>query len=75
MTVKQSFATVMIAAATSIGSLWGYNHYQQKHLSALDTPNNTSLFKNASYTTTEDPVVDFEKAATKAVPSVVHIKT
>ena len=76
MTVKQSFATVMIAAATSIGSLWGYNHYQQNHLSALDNSDKTSLFKNASYAAaTEDPVVDFEKAATKAVPSVVHIKT
>jgi Do/DeqQ family serine protease len=77
MTVKQSFATVVIAAATSIGSLWGYNHYQQNHLSALDTPSASGIFKNASYTgaATGDPTVDFEKAATKAVPSVVHIKT
>ena len=77
MTVKQSFATVAIAAATSLGSLWGYNHYQQAHLSALDTPETASIFRKANYTgtTAPDPTVDFEKAATKAVPSVVHIKT
>lgn len=77
MTVKQSFATVVLAAATSLGSLWGYNHYQQAHLSALDTPETASIFRKANYTGTAapDPTVDFEKAATKAVPSVVHIKT
>ena len=67
----------MVAAATSFGSIWGYNHYQQNHLSALDITDNNSLFKNANYTgaVSADPLVDFEKAATKAVPSVVHIKT
>jgi Do/DeqQ family serine protease len=77
MTVKQTFTTMVVAAATSLGSLWGFNHYQQNHLSALYAPDNGSLYKNASYTGTAsgDPTVDFEKAATKAVPSVVHIKT
>lgn len=76
MTVKQSFATIMIAAATSFGSYWGYDQYKQSHLSALDSPDNTMLFKNASYTgAAADPMADFEKAATRAVPSVVHIKT
>ena len=77
MTVKQSFATIAIAALTTVGTLWGYNHYQQNHLSALDSPGSVSLFRDASYTgtATGDPSVDFEKAATRAVPAVVHIKT
>jgi len=77
MTVKQSFAAVVVAAAISVGSIWGYDQYRQNHSSAWDNQQNSSLFKNASYTETSPggPGVDFEKAASKAVPSVVHIKT
>ena len=76
MTIKQTLATVTIAAATSLGSIWGYSQYQQAQLPALDTPEQVAnaLFKNTNYTAAADPV-DFEKAATKAVPAVVHIKT
>lgn len=75
MTIKQSFATVAVAAATSLGSLWGFSQYQQNQLPGLDSDKKASLFKNASYTATADPVIDFEKAANRAVPAVVHIKT
>ncbi len=75
MTIKQSFATVAVAAATSLGSLWGFSQYQQNHLLGLDSGQKASLFKNASYTATADPAIDFEKAANRAVPAVVHIKT
>lgn len=77
MTVKQSFATLALVAATSVGSIWGYGQYQQKHLSSADTTENVSFFKKASYpgAPAVDPGVDFERAAEKAVPSVVHIKT
>lgn len=68
-------ATVAVAAATSLGSIWGYSQYQQNKLPILDTTDNGSLFKSAKYTGTADPVIDFEKAANKAVPAVVHIKT
>jgi serine protease Do len=74
MTIKQSLATVAVAAATSLGSMWGYSQYQQNGVAGVATPDN-SLFKTASYTGTVDPLVDFEKAATRAVPAVVHIKT
>jgi Do/DeqQ family serine protease len=42
-----------------------------------DTTGTNQLFKNASYVETPvaGPTVDFEKAATKATPAVVHIKT
>ena len=77
MTVKQSFATVLVIAATSVGSIWGYGQFQQ-HQSALNgAPQDTSIFKEASYTTAPavDPTVDFEEAANKAVPAVVHVTT
>ncbi len=77
MTVKKSFGIILVAAAISAGSIWGYGQYQQKDMSGLTDKDHSSLFKNASYTGTLEsgPGVDFEKAATKAVPSVVHIKT
>ncbi len=77
MTVRQSIAAIMVVAATSVGSIWGYGQYQQSQATASNNIDSDSLFKTASYdeTTTIDPGVDFEKAATKAVPAVVHIRT
>ena len=75
MTIKQTLATVMLVAATSVGSIWGYGHYQENQ-SAFTNPADNNLFKTASFTESlvSDPV-DFEKAAAKAVPAVVHIRT
>lgn len=76
MTVKQSLAAILVVAATSVGSIWGYSQYQQKQFT--DSNNESNLFKPVSYNgdpAVTGPEVDFEKAATKAVPSVVHIKT
>jgi serine protease Do len=77
MTVKQSLAAILVVAATSIGSIWGYSQYQQQQLTDTNSTE-SNLFKPVSYN--GDPAVsgqevDFEKAAMKAVPSVVHIKT
>lgn len=75
MTMKQKFAFIMLVAASSAASIWGYGHYQDKGAAAIN-PANSNLFKTASYTESllADPV-DFEKAAAKAVPAVVHIRT
>ena len=75
MTLKQSIGTVVLVAATSIGSMWGFGQYQEKH-NASNLLNDNNIFKTASYTESlsADPI-DFEKAATKAVPAVVHIRT
>jgi Do/DeqQ family serine protease len=77
MTLKQSIATVMLVAATSVGSIWGYGQYQERKEAAETSLVSNSLFKTASYAegTIADPGVDFEKAAAKAVPAVVHIRT
>jgi len=77
MTMKQSLAAILLVAATSVGSIWGYSQFQQKQ--SADSNNiESNLFKPVSFNgdpTLGGPVVDFEKAATKAVPAVVHIKT
>jgi Do/DeqQ family serine protease len=75
MTVKQTLSTGFIVAATAIGSIWGYNQLQPRNEATLFA--NNGLFKTASYVESPliDPGVDFEKAATKAVPAVVHINT
>lgn len=76
MTLKQTTAVVLVSAATSLGSVWGFSQLQQ-HPLASNLPVSSSLFKNASYTEgrTASPLIDFEKAATKASPAVVHIRT
>lgn len=67
----------MVIAATSVGSIWGYGQYQQHQTAFNGAPKDTSIFKEASYTNVPsvDPTVDFEEAANKAVPAVVHITT
>jgi Do/DeqQ family serine protease len=77
MTLKQSLAAILVVAATSVGSIWGYGQYMKNQHPLSGTEEKASIFKNASYNETQvgDPTVDFEKAATKAVPSVVHVKT
>lgn len=77
MTSKQLVAVILVSAATSVGSVLGVSKYQQQQL-ASNLPESSSIFKNARYTgesVVGGPVVDFEKAATKAAPAVVHIKT
>ncbi|MDQ3277000.1 MAG: trypsin-like peptidase domain-containing protein, partial [Bacteroidota bacterium] len=75
MTIKQSITTGFVIAATAVGSILGYDLMQQQK--AADVLTGNGLFKTASYVESPliDPGVDFEKAATKAVPAVVHIKT
>src|SRR6476469_821524 len=77
MTSKQLVAVVLVSAATSVGSVLGISKYQQQQQLASNLPETSSLFKNTRYTgenAVGGPVVDFEKAATKAAPAVVHIK-
>src|SRR5579875_701531 len=76
MTVKKTIATMLAVAAISLGSIWGYSQYEQQRSSNSNTESN--LFKPVSYQgdpVISGPEVDFEKAASKAVPTVVHIKT
>ena len=74
MTAKQFLGAVLVSAATAIGSVWGYGEYQQ-HQQLTSYEPTPSIFKQASYTESAPAAtVDFEKAATKAAPAVVHIR-
>lgn len=77
MTIKKTFAAALVIAATSVGSIWGYGQYQQHRTALSGTPQDTSIFKEASYSAAPpvSPAIDFEEAATRAVPAVVHITT
>jgi serine protease Do len=70
MTVKNFLATALVSGAMAVGSIWGYGQYQQ----AVNPGAPASIFKQASYTeSVAEPTIDFEKAAAKAAPAVVHI--
>ncbi len=80
MTTRQLAAVILVSAATSIGSVWGYGKYQQNHSLASASESTSVQNKNARFadyneTVADGPMVDFEKAASKAAPAVVHIKT
>ena len=80
MKLKQIFSVVVISAATTLATLWGYTK-----LSSSDT----YVYKTTSNDTGKIPVnytgfngwngtnagVDFTPAASAAIPATVHIKT
>lgn len=78
MTAKQFLAVAIVSAATSIGSVWGYGECKENQSLTSPLPSSSAFFKQASYTpgmAVSEPTIDFEKAASKAAPAVVHIKT
>jgi serine protease Do len=79
MKLKQIFLVVAISSASAIGSVGLYNKYFTKHEvivgQATDKmPVNYAGFFDGKTGTAADPI-DFTKAASTAVPAVVHIKT
>jgi serine protease Do len=77
MKLKQVAGIVFISAATTLGSLWGYNHFSQKGTysyaqDSIKIPSNYAKFfgneKSAG-------PADFVDAASAAIPATVHIKT
>ena len=75
MTIKQSIAAVMLGAACFAGGAWGYSQYRHQEVFPNDS-SPAALFSRAKYTEpASGPMVDFEKAANKAAPAVVHIRT
>ena len=80
MKLKQVAGIVIISAATTLGSLWGYNHFNPINTSGAYTyaqdstkvPGNyAKFFENGK---TVGPA-DFVDAASAAIPATVHIKT
>lgn len=76
MKLKQFIAVLLVSAATFFGGGWMYNNYSHQNLLTTSTPANSSIFKPADFTDDGSgvPTTDFERAAAKASPAVVHIK-
>lgn len=76
MKIKQFIAVLLVSAATFAGSGWIYGKYHQHDLLASNIPATSSIFKTTKYTgdAASVPMTDFESAAAKAAPAVVHIK-
>ncbi len=78
MKLKQVVGIVFISAATTLGSLWGYNHFNQirgTYFYAQDSarvPANYAKFFNNEKSAGP---ADFVDAASAAIPATVHIKT
>ena len=80
MKLKQVAGIVFISAATTLGSLWGYNHFNQitqtgTYLYSQDSskvPANYAKFFNNEKSAGP---ADFVDAASAAIPATVHIKT
>lgn len=73
MNTKFKIAAIALGAVAIIGGYALFTNANKNYDSILQSEN-TSLVKTA-YTGTATPPVDFEKAASSGVPSVVHIKT
>jgi serine protease Do len=81
MKVKQLLLTVAISATSAIGSVWVYGeltHKQQGFVQSSQAegklPVNYAGYHDNVSDNIADPI-DFTKAASAAVPAVVHIKT
>jgi serine protease Do len=80
MKLKQVAGIVFISAATTLGSLWGYNHfnpggtyiYSQDSSRSMKVPANYAKFFDGTKSTGP---ADFVDAASAAIPATVHIKT
>lgn len=77
MTIKQSLVILALGAGVITVGAMGYSKYQENNEPFAKPPVSSSVYKNVKFTENGDPdiVVDFEKAAAKAAPAVVHIKT
>jgi serine protease Do len=77
MKLKQVAGIVFISAATTLGSLWGYNHFIQKgtYLYAQDSTKVPSNYAKFFDNQKSAGPADFVDAASAAIPATVHIKT
>src|SRR5215813_14056796 len=79
---KQLLLIVAISAISAVGSVWTYNQFTTKKSNEFVAVDNSKLPANYHYAGFSDNIagapadpIDFTKAASTAVPAVVHIKT
>lgn len=82
MKIGNILAVIVLSAATSLGTIWGYNkisgksdiyHYQQS--GANDTGKAPANYAGFDGINGANALVDFTPAASAAIPATVHIKT
>ena len=76
MKLKNILLLILISAATSIASVWGYSRWQAKQTAGIQEPGKLPV-NYAGFFEGDKPVgaVDFTAASTSSTPAVVHIKT
>lgn len=76
MKLKNILLVILISAATSIGSVWGYNRWVEKQTAGIQEPGKLPV-NYAGFFDGEKAAggIDFTAASTSATPAVVHIKT
>ena len=80
MRTRQWIAIMFVSAVTAVGTIWGYGKMKSSMQNGSYTSSTSAHSDNLHFTkyNNEPPsgmMVDFEKAATKGAPAVVHIKT
>jgi Do/DeqQ family serine protease len=79
MKFKQIAAIVLLSAATTFATMWGYQRFAKQDTYVYQNDNNDSGKIPANYADFKGvmnaPTADFVPAANAAIPATVHIKT
>lgn len=79
MKIKQVLAVVLISAATSVASIWGYQRFVSNETYVYHNNTNDSGKRPGNYAgfngVNNNTGVDFSPAADASIPATVHIKT
>jgi serine protease Do len=75
MTRKIKWAALMLGTVSIIGGAALFARTHKYNISIIEDTSTVPAVRSSYKGTLPNPTVDFEKAATTAVPSVVHIKT
>src|SRR5215213_3290915 len=82
MKISNTLAVIVLSAATSLGTIWGYNKlsgnsdtYQYQQSKSSDTGKAPANYAGFSGVNGINNLVDFTPAASAAIPATVHIKT
>lgn len=76
MKLKNVLLVILVSAATSFASVWGYNRWEERQTAGMQEPGKLPV-NYAGFFDGEKAAgaVDFTAASTSATPAVVHIKT
>jgi Do/DeqQ family serine protease len=82
MKFSNTLAVIVLSAATTLGTIWGYNKFSKSdetylypQFKASDTGKAPANYAGFTGTTGVNALVDFTPAASAAIPATVHIKT